>query len=179
MEIQKLLKKEIAEKNIVLRDGDTITLEEGDWREECSSQRCRYNNSWRKRLFMEMNIDLEIEIALGEGDCWEEDISQRWRYSSSLRRRLLMEINIDLEIEIVHAEGDCWEDDISQRLDTYSSSWRRRLLMEIMKDPEMEIALGEGEITHGARGGEDGNGVKRDWHNKGTLTRLQQHTCVK
>jgi hypothetical protein len=29
MEIQ-LLKKEIAEKNIVPRDGDTITLEEGD-----------------------------------------------------------------------------------------------------------------------------------------------------
>jgi hypothetical protein len=39
------LKKEIAEKNIVPRDGDTINLKEGDCREEYSSQRWRYNNS--------------------------------------------------------------------------------------------------------------------------------------
>jgi hypothetical protein len=31
------LEKEIAEKNIVPRDGDTITLEEGDCREEYNS----------------------------------------------------------------------------------------------------------------------------------------------
>jgi hypothetical protein len=117
----------------------------------------------------EMNIDPEMEIALGEGDCWEEYGTQRWRYSSSWRRRLFMEMNLDHEVEIALAEGDCWEEDISQRW-RYSNSWMRRLLKEMNIDPEMEIALGEGDYSWGGRGGEDGNGVKRDWHNKGTLT---------
>ncbi len=38
----------------------------------------------------------------------------------------------------------------------------RRLLKEMNIDPEMEIALGEGDYSWGGRGGEDGNGVKRD-----------------